>query len=140
MIQFINLAPSDPGTSAELKRQARSHAARTTHAKTRKLRTLEYQARKASQISEGPCFRNQSAGACTGTESQPSTCSVQALVVDPGTIPHADDGVCSTPSPMDHLTSYRRDPFPSFAHQFQPMEHFLFHHCGCTWSFPDISY
>ncbi|CEN60822.1 hypothetical protein ASPCAL03255 [Aspergillus calidoustus] len=48
-LQFILSTPSAPGQKDPQKKVARSHAARSAHAKARRLRTLEHQAQKNRQ-------------------------------------------------------------------------------------------
>ncbi|KAI9735740.1 MAG: hypothetical protein M1818_006348 [Claussenomyces sp. TS43310] len=113
-IQFINT--SDPGNaiSAEEKRRANSHAARTAHAKIRRLRTIEYQAEKGRQEPEGTQEAlGRSIAPRSSVQPTPTAVETEQLVLI---------------SPVSLLASSRRDPFQSFARSFKPIEHFLLDH------------
>jgi hypothetical protein len=108
-IQFINLSHPIDAASAESQRRANSHAARIAHARTRRLRTMEYQARKA--------IRHPAEEQRVDEETRTTIELEKALV----------------PSPVSLLASDRRDPFTGFASPFKPIEHFLLDHCESIW-------
>ena len=98
-IQFIY--SSDEGRpSADTKHLVHSHAARATHAKSRRKRLVEYQA--------------------NNDQKQLQHRSTPVVVeVDGSTIP----------SPVSLLGSGHRDPFASFARRLEPVEDFLLYYC-----------
>lgn len=108
-IQFINLSHPIDVASAESQRRANSHAARIAHARTRRLRTIEYQARKAMQHPVDDWRVDEETRTTNELEKGP------------------------VPSPVSLLASDRRDPFTSFASAFKPIEHFLLDHCESIW-------
>lgn len=99
---------------AKEQRKAHSHAAREAHARTRRLRMIEYQASKAIQKVES---FPQVAESETITEG----CDILALNVH-----EAKQPVLSL---LNYLGSDRKDPFSCFAREFEPIEHFLLDHC-----------
>lgn len=116
IIQFINTSRQGDATSAEDQRRANSHAARIAHAKTRRLRTIEYQAIKARQpLRDTQGGEDRSIIATSGVQPVPD----DMIVVEQSILP----------SPMSLLASDRRDPFDSFGRSFKPVEHFLLDHC-----------
>jgi hypothetical protein len=114
-IQFINMFYQSDAISAEEQRRAHSHAARTAHAKARRLCTVEYQARKASQLPKG-------------TQGIKERSVVPRSSVQPN-LNVAETEQPVLPSPVSLLASGRRDPFTSFARPLKPIEHFLLDHC-----------
>lgn len=116
IIQFINTSHQGNAKSAEEQRRANSHAARIAHAKARRLRTIEYQASKASQASKG-------------TQEVEDRSIIATRRVQPilGSTVGIEQSIL--PSPMSLLASDRRDPFDSFGRSFKPVEHFLLDHC-----------
>jgi len=113
-IQFINLSYPGDATSGELQRRANSHAARTAHAKARRLCMIEYQASKISQTPEDAQGLKKRRSVPRSSERPPfNTIETEAPFL---------------PSPVSMLASDRRDPFQSFARSFQPTEHFLLDH------------
>jgi hypothetical protein len=101
-LQFIiSSAPSSNSSKgASLRTAARSHAARSAHARARRLRTIEYQAQKSRE------------------RNRPSNIADNAEPCDlPG---------CG---PRDALSYHRRDPFMACAKQLKPFEQMLFDHC-----------
>jgi hypothetical protein len=122
IIQFINTSRQGDVTSAEDQRRANSHAARIAHAKTRRLRTIEYQASKARQEPKG-------------TQSSED----RRIIATSGMQPIPDDMIVVEqsilPSPMSLLASDRRDPFDSFGRAFKPVEHFLLDYCKSSHRF-----
>lgn len=115
-IQFINTSHQGDAISAEEQRRANSHAARIAHAKARRLRTIEYQASKASQATKDTQEAED--------RSIIATSSVQPILDNNVGIEQR-----ILPSPMSLLASDRRDPFESFGRAFKPVEHFLLDHC-----------
>jgi len=114
-IQFINMCYPGEAMPAEEQGRAHSHAARTAHAKARRLRTIEYQARKASQIPEElQGLKERSIAPRSSALPRPNAVDTEQPVL---------------PSPITLLASDRRDPFKSFARPFEPIEHFLLDHC-----------
>jgi hypothetical protein len=114
-IQFANTFYPGDAMAAEEQGRAHSHAARAAHAKARRLRTIEYQARKASQIPEDHQGVKERSIA-------PSS-SVQPI------LNAVETEQPLLPSPVSLLASDRRDPFKSFARSFESIEHFLLDHC-----------
>lgn len=117
IIQFINTSHQGNVVSAEEQWRANSHAARIAHAKARRLRTIEYQARKAIQ-------------APMGSQEVEDLITIAAS----GVVPPILDGTVDTEqsifhSPVSILASDRKDPFESFGRPFKPVEHFLLDHC-----------
>lgn len=124
-IQFINAAQQGNAVSAEDQRRANSHAARIAHAKARRLRTIEYQASKASQAPKG---------AQTAQDRRIiSTSGGQPILGNTADIDHS-----TLPSPVGLLASDRRDPFDSFGRSFKQVEHFLLDYCMFSAAFIGI--
>lgn len=90
-------------TSAETRRRLHSHAARATHAKTRRQRMIQQRATTDSHDSSGG-----------GRPSKKAATDVQVTVL---------------PSPIGTLGSGRRDVFASFARRLSPVEDFLLDYC-----------
>jgi hypothetical protein len=105
-IQFVNVFPGNIASTEE-QRRLHSHAARTAHAKARRLCTTKYQASKANQLSES------------------SKGSDEMSVVPRINQQHV------LPNPVSLLASDRKDPFESFARPFNQVEHFLLDYCKC---------
>ncbi|KAF3394304.1 hypothetical protein F1880_004762 [Penicillium rolfsii] len=104
-VQFILVSSNDPeeatGSAPRQRTLAHSHAARSAHAKARRLRTIQYQAQKnlvkqgglvGSSVEEKPL------------KEHPKT---QLITI---------------------LSANRKDPFTSFATSLKPMEEMLFDH------------
>lgn len=113
-IQFIGSSYPGYTTWAEVERRAHSHAARTAHAKARRLRIISYQASKRKKI---PKVSQQN-------KEQEDTLRHSVLL--------ASDAIgvekSTLASPESLLASDRRDPFQSFARAFKPIEYFLLDH------------
>lgn len=107
-VQFIIVSSNSPEKDAQSatkqRKIAHSHAARTAHAKARRLRTIQYQAQKASRK------QSQSGSVEDGVEQGP-----------PKELPKAQL--------VSLLSADRRDPFMSFATPLKPLEEMLFDHC-----------
>ncbi|KAJ5092541.1 hypothetical protein NUU61_007411 [Penicillium alfredii] len=105
-VQFIVLSSNSPEEAARSASKQRklvhSHAARTAHAKARRLRTIHYQAQKASIKQSG------SVGDCI--EQGPLKELPKAQLVS-------------------LLSADRSDPFMSFATPLKRIEEMLFDHC-----------
>lgn len=114
-IQFINTVVPGAALSANEQRRAHSHAARTAHAKARRLCTLKYQAEKARQI----------AGEARGGTGQRIALR-GGVKLTPNAV---EEEQSALPSPLGLLASDRRDPFDSFVRPFHPTEYFLLDHC-----------
>jgi len=100
--------------SVKEQRRAHSHAARTAHAKARRLCTIEYQAVKASQTPESTQgVKERSIAPRSSVQSTLHAVETEQPVL---------------PSPVSLLASDRRDHFKSFARSFEPVEHFLLDH------------
>lgn len=109
-VQFIIISsnsPEEDAPSATKQRKiAHSHAARTAHAKARRLRTIQYQAQKASRKqSQNGSVENRVEQGPPKEKELPKAQLVSLLSAD------------------------RRDPFMSFATPLKPMEEMLFDHC-----------
>jgi hypothetical protein len=111
MIQFIHHTGPGEVVSAASRRKAHSHAARTAHAKTRRLRTIEYQSAKVQRV-----------------VNDGETSTINTTVISNAQT-SGDQDRYTHPSPLSLLTSDRRDPFHSFARRLRPLEHFLLDHC-----------
>lgn len=116
IIQFINTCRQGEATSAEDQRRANSHAARIAHAKTRRLRTIEYQVSKAKEALKG-----------TQSGEDRSIITTSGVQPIPGDMIVIEQSIL--PSPTSLLASDRKDPFDSFGRAFKPVEHFLLDHC-----------
>ncbi|RDW92704.1 uncharacterized protein DSM5745_00026 [Aspergillus mulundensis] len=103
-LQFIHStsAPQADPTASQ-RRLARSHAARSTHAKERRLRTMQYQAQKAEKAREA---------------ARRAPAPVHTAGFEHGL----------TPQPNHILSYHRRDPFASSVRSLGPMEQMLFDH------------
>jgi hypothetical protein len=120
-IQFINSYCPGDTISAQVQRKAHSHAARTAHAKSRRLRMCDYQAGKTKQIPRDHqgdkelriMHRGSALSTFDATEIEKSV----------------------HPSPATLLASDRKDPFCSFARPFKPIEHYLLDHCEFLYEF-----
>lgn len=110
-IQFIT--SFDPGNtkSANQQRRVHSHAARTAHAKARRLRMIDYQECKTRPAPEG---------------SQETETRMDSVLSE---VDAVETEKALRPSPVSLLASDRRDPFNSFARSLEPIEHFLLDHC-----------
>lgn len=125
-IQFISASYPGNTLPAEVQRRAQSHAARTAHAKARRLRMIAYQAGRTRQIPE-----DSQVDKAQG--STPRGCvlpTFDAIEIEKPVLP----------SPVSLLASDWRDPFDSFARSFQPIEHFLLDHCESLCCFCDYYY
>ncbi|KAH8678026.1 hypothetical protein BX600DRAFT_545695 [Xylariales sp. PMI_506] len=111
-VQFINLSHPKDAWSVQSQRQAHSHAARTAHARTRRLRTIEYQAARFPPSSAHTWVNVDPNREAAETASAPTS---------------HDDGMGdgAMASPITLLASDRRDPFGSFARSLIPLEHYL---------------
>ncbi|KUJ19433.1 uncharacterized protein LY89DRAFT_731831 [Mollisia scopiformis] len=111
-IQFINLSSAATGktkeTTTAARRQARSHSARETHARARRLRAMNYQLQTAKQGVRESLVND-------GDKSYTTT-SV-------GRSAESDAKILS--DPVSLLAPDRRDPFSSFVKPFTPIENFL---------------
>lgn len=123
-IQFINLSHPAEAAATESQRRAHSHAARAAHARTRRLRTMEYRAHKATQHADDGRGSN-----AEGIGEQ--------LLVNKDAVSAAPKAVqlqtALVPGPANLLASDRTDPFVSFARPLKPFELFLLDHCGSIW-------
>jgi hypothetical protein len=122
-IQFIHISNPATRPSADAQRRAHSHAARETHARARRLRTVNYLSRNNTRHAP-ECQEREDHDPCVNRDAvddlyPPSTKSNLKVESTP------------IPSPASLLASDRRDPFASFAMPFKPMEHFLLDHCMC---------
>ncbi|KAL4805148.1 hypothetical protein BDV18DRAFT_161546 [Aspergillus unguis] len=90
-------------SSSPQKRLARSHAARSAHAKIRRQRTIEYQAQKAQEAAE--------------------TRRTRPAITSPGIDPSKSLAGLTNP-----LCYHRRDPFQTCARRLRPTEEMLFDH------------
>lgn len=113
-IQFISSYPGNPASS-DIQRKAHSHAARTAHAKARRLRTASYQAGKHK------CRLQEDQGA-NALETMPSCGELAAVAC-------FENAESALDYPLSLLAADRKDPFCSFAKSFDPIEHFLLDHC-----------
>ncbi|KAL2866072.1 uncharacterized protein BJX67DRAFT_147816 [Aspergillus lucknowensis] len=105
-LQFIvSLPHSTHAAGSSQQKIARSHAARSAHARERRLRTQRFQAQKAR---EGP-----------DQLERPSSLLLR---------PKDDLGSCA----ISFLPADRRDPFASFVVPLKPMEQMLFDHYVTT--------
>ncbi|KAL4899905.1 hypothetical protein BDW74DRAFT_183226 [Aspergillus multicolor] len=109
-LQFIHSTTASVADStAAQRRLARSHAARSTHAKERRLRTIQYQAQKAQKAKKAREANERS------------------------TLPTAGYGMDELNPDPNHLLSYhRRDPFASWVRKLGPLEEMLFDHYVTT--------
>lgn len=133
-IQFINSYHPGDTTSAKVQQRIHSHAARTTHARVRRLRMIDYQASKIIP-EDSQEVKGQGTTAMSSVLSASNTVEAERLVL---------------PSPVSLLASDRRDPFQSFAKPFERIEHFLLDHCEslnpfhiygescCSWCTPPM--
>ncbi|PYI01598.1 hypothetical protein BO78DRAFT_246423 [Aspergillus sclerotiicarbonarius CBS 121057] len=100
-VPFINVtldSKEDAGLTESQQRIAHSHAARSAHARVRRLRTMQYQAQK-----------------------QEKRRTLESITSSSDEIEHnAGLGIITV------LSADRRDPFMSFARRLDPMEQFLF--------------
>ncbi|OBT67372.1 hypothetical protein VE03_03055 [Pseudogymnoascus sp. 23342-1-I1] len=116
IIQFINTSHQGNTLSAGEHRRANSHAARTAHAKARRLRMIEYQASKVIQPPNDTQNVEDRTVVATSSVVQPildNTVEIEQSII---------------PSPVSLLASDRKDPFNSFGRRFKPVEHFLLDH------------
>jgi hypothetical protein len=114
-IQFIGSSYPRNAISAKVQQRVHSHAARTAHAKARRLRIIDHQAGKAKQVAE----------ASQEVEERGSTPRGNLLSISGGI--EMEKSVLFSPASL--LAADRRDPFSSFARSFTPIEHFLLDHC-----------
>ncbi|KIX99697.1 uncharacterized protein Z520_04332 [Fonsecaea multimorphosa CBS 102226] len=120
-LQFISWTHGDGGDVADTQRRAHSHAARTAHARERRLRILEYQARKAAQgIVEDWGTR----------DSAPAEPMKNVAAAPDGDVFSLEEETSMPSPPLIGLldSGGRGDPFSSFASPFNPIEHFLLYH------------
>lgn len=122
--QFIHQDHPADGGYHESRKQARSHAARIGHVRSRQARNHQYQAQKEEPANaNGLTCEAPNSFATSTSSSRPDLCTA----VVPG------------PSSAAIAPSSRRDPFISDSYAFKPLENFLFHHCASPIS-PSISY
>jgi hypothetical protein len=104
--QFILVSSNDPEeatrSATRQRKLAHSHAARSAHAKARRLRTIQYQAQKNSTKQGGLVEISVKLGPW---KAHPNTPLVTIL------------------------SAGRKDPFMSFATPLKPIEEMLFDHC-----------
>ncbi|KAB5585163.1 hypothetical protein GE09DRAFT_1209785 [Coniochaeta sp. 2T2.1] len=127
--QFINQANPTDRVSQEARRKARSHAARSGHARLRRLRTLQYQAEQAelelvvaAAPPAGPhdniiggYFPYEECDESRQTSSGRSSPERRMVYVPRPT---------ATTVPVPDM----RDPFLSYKYAFTPLEDYLFQH------------
>ncbi|KAK3387826.1 hypothetical protein B0H63DRAFT_521847 [Podospora didyma] len=114
-IQFVD--QSQPANRAS-QRQRHAHAAREAHARTRRLRTAEYQAQQQLRAGQDGAIASTSSSDAALGEALESGPEEKAILP---TVP--------LPSPVGGiLGSAHRDPFDAFAVPFKPVEHFLLDH------------
>jgi hypothetical protein len=105
-VQFILVSSNDSEeatkSATRQRKLAHSHAARSAHAKARRLRTIQYQAQKNSTKQGGLVERCIEQGP---SKEHPKTQLITFLSAD------------------------RKDPFMSFATPLKPVEEMLFDHC-----------
>lgn len=111
-IQFINLSSSIREERA-VRRQARSHSARETHARARRLRTVNY--RSSDNV------RQDGRDIAVHDEDDSTTIS--------STGKSAERARAVFFSPVSLLASDRTDPFACYTRPFTPIEHFLLDYC-----------
>lgn len=105
-VEFIIVSSNSPEEAArsatKQRKLAHSHAARSAHAKTRRLRTIQYQAQKNSRKESGLVEQYD--------EQMPPKALPQAQLTS-------------------FLSANRKDPFMSFARSLNPIEEMLFDQC-----------
>ncbi|PVH93440.1 hypothetical protein DM02DRAFT_733126 [Periconia macrospinosa] len=106
-IQFIpHFEPDGISSTSNPQRQIRSHAARVAHARVRVSRMREYNKQTAEgRSTSGNLYSYTSPKALTGNEVE-----IQTEL---------------WPSPLNYLSSNRREPFMRAAITLKPVEHFL---------------
>lgn len=124
-IQFVHLNNPADGSSPDIKRRVRAHAARSAHARNRRCRAQGPWPRSIRVDSESPGTEGStSSSSSSGTPSKDrlSASTVLALKHAGTVLPH--------PHPIHVLTSHRRDPLASHTYPFKPVEYYLLEHCG----------
>lgn len=113
-IHFVNLSHPADSVSAESRRVAHAHAARTAHARRDRFRIVRYPAGTRGQKIEK---EKGSAPKNNKPASSSSVCSKVAY------------DASSMPILKTVLASNRRDPFDSLAKSFTEFQYFLFDYC-----------
>ena len=126
--QFINQPNPTDRVSLDARRKARSHAARSGHARLRRLRTLQYQAEQAELeqavgtadphdiIVGGSLLRKE----CESNQTSSGRSSPERRMV-----------YVPRPTATSVPPGGVRDPFLSYKYAFTPLEDYLFQHCKC---------
>jgi hypothetical protein len=113
-IHFINLShPAEP-VSAESRRGAHAHAARTAHARRDRFRIMKYPVEAKDQK-----VKNRKGSTKKIHKPTKGTSVGSNLAQDASSLP-----ILKT-----LLSSSRRDPFDSMAKSFTEFQYFLFDHC-----------
>ena len=121
-IQFINMShPSHAGSAESLKR-AHSRAARTAHAKARRLRMEQYQAQH-----DGSRWKRRDT---EGVPEDPPEGTTKQRRASRTLAPTAEVG--RSPGPMSVLDPFREDPFASSERHMNRTERFLMDYCKFT--------
>lgn len=133
-IHFVNISDPAASLSGDARRRAHSHAARETHARARRLRTVDYQSRDTTtqlalaQKRQGPGEEEEE----EEEQEKDDRVTNRGTVYNPNSSSIANKlevALAAGPSPVSLLASHRRDPFDSSAIAFKPVEHFLLDHC-----------
>jgi hypothetical protein len=124
-IQFVRVSGPKSRKHAWVHRSTiQSHAARTSHAKVRHARTIQYQAANAAKTT--PQQIKRLGEDKLGIELAQADAANQQLEVATetrqGDVPGWQPVLC-------RMGSGRRDFFMSFVRPFKPIEHFLLDHC-----------
>ncbi|KAI1141735.1 hypothetical protein F5Y05DRAFT_373635 [Hypoxylon sp. FL0543] len=110
-MEFINLAHPAQSGSRELRRQAHSHAARTAHARARRLRVIGYMQQKAQDPDMQEPAR-QSPNRAMDDHERASLSGDETMILAPRPI----------------SSSFEQEPLASFLASLTDREHFLFSH------------
>lgn len=97
-----------------MRRQARSHSARETHARARRFRMKEYASQKTEMCGKELTFYNEYDACMPSYSGEGVELTSKAL-----------------PDPINPLSSHRRDPFTCLIKPLTSIENFLLDYCEC---------
>ena len=117
-MEFIDFSHPASDAQAQSRRKVRSHAARVSHARIRKLQSAQYQSSSLRQSE----IAGQNASHHYRVEDKPESGSGSKW-------PSFQSQWLINPAPTSLLGSGRTDPFASFAMVFSRWEQYLFDHC-----------
>lgn len=122
-IHFINVSNPSVGGVSNARRQARTHSARETHARARRLRVVNYRSRNTDteQHPHDPRGCNEE----TATKRDLEDASRTILSTERSTKGQKDDLL----SPLNPLPLHAIGQLACFAMSFTPTEYFLLDHC-----------